>query len=180
MPPKETLIDQIIHALCGPPQYNAQHAMMVCIHHREAYASAGDQKRQIFSQWSALSTGRHVTNMWVHWVTVTDHWQEVAWREKGRHLGDETAALTILPLKHRRSLSPDTRSRKRQRHLPSPSVVQLTGSPDRVHEDAPSRNSTGDTPPSRTAQSGPHFLSGCRPRQHSPRRTHLMPGCTSL
>ena len=110
--------------------------MMVCKHHQETYISASDQKSQIFSQWSALSTGRHLTNMWAHWVTVTNHWQEVAWRKKGRHLAVETAALRIVQLKRCRSLSPDTRSRKRPRHLPpSPSVVQLTSSPDNVHED---------------------------------------------
>ena len=56
------------------------------------------KKRQNFSQWLALCTGCHLTRMWVHWVTVTDHWQEVAWREKGHHLADETAELRILQL----------------------------------------------------------------------------------
>ena len=41
-----------------------------------------------------------------------DHWQEVAWREKGGHLADETAALKILQLKRCCLLSPDTRSGK--------------------------------------------------------------------
>ena len=47
-------------------------------------------------------------------------------------------------LKRRRSLSPDARSGKRQRCLPqSPSVVELTCSPDRAHEDAPFIQLTG-------------------------------------
>ena len=71
-----------------------------------------------FPQWSALRTERHLTRLWVHWVTVTYHWQEVAWREKGRHLADETTALRILQLKRRRSLSPDARSGKCQKRLP--------------------------------------------------------------
>ena len=60
------------------------HAMLVCSRLNEAYASAGAQKHHIFSQWSALSTERHVTRLWVHWVTITKQWREVAWREKGR------------------------------------------------------------------------------------------------
>ena len=112
--------------------------MLVCSRLNEAYASAGAQKRHIFSQWSAPCTERHLTRLWVHWVTVTDRRQEVAWREKGRYLVDETTALRVLQLKRRRSLSPDARSGKRQRRLlHSPSVVQLTGSPNRAHEDAP-------------------------------------------
>ena len=120
------------------------HAMLVYSRLNEAYASAGAQKCHIFSQWSALCTERHVTRLWVHWVSVTQHWRKVAWREKGRHLAHETAALKVLQPKRRRSLSPDARSGKRQRRLPqSPSVVQLTGSPDRVHEDAPFIQLTG-------------------------------------
>ena len=120
------------------------HATMVCIHHQEEYTSAGDHQRLIFSQWSAVSTGRHLTNMWAPWVIATDHWQEVAWREKARRLADETAVLRIVQLKRRRSFSPDTLSKKHPRHLPlSPCVLQLIGSPDRVHEDAPFIHPTG-------------------------------------
>ena len=78
----------------------------------EAYASASAHIRQFFSQWSALCTECHLTRLWVHWVTVTNHWQEVGWRKKGRHLADETTALRILQLKHCRSMSLDVRSGK--------------------------------------------------------------------
>ena len=50
------------------------HAMLVCSRLNEAYASASAHKRQIFPQWSALYTERHLTRLWVHWVAVTDHW----------------------------------------------------------------------------------------------------------
>ena len=74
----------------------------------KAYASASAQKRHIFSQWLAPCAERHLTRLWVHCVTVTNHWQEVAWREEGHHPADETTAPRILQLKRRRSLSLDT------------------------------------------------------------------------
>ena len=91
-----------------------------------------------------LSTGRLLARQWGDWVTVTEHWQEVAWREKGQHLESELAALRVLQLKRRRPLSPDVRVCKRRcLHPPSPAAVQLTGSPDRDGVDLPFTQLTG-------------------------------------
>ena len=55
-----------------------------------AYASAGAQKCYIFPQWSALCTERHLTRLWVHWVTGR-RWhgerKAVTWLTKQRRSG---------------------------------------------------------------------------------------------
>ena len=116
----------------------ASYVELIHSRHRAAYESAGALKRQIHSQYVGLSTGRLLARQWAHWVTVTEHWQEVAWREKGQYLESELAALRVLQLKRRRPLSPDTRVCKRRcLQPPSPTAVQLTGSPNTEGADLP-------------------------------------------
>ena len=108
------------------------------------YESAGALKRQIHSHYVGVSTGRLLARQWAHWVTVTEYWQEVAWREKGQYLESELATLRVLQLKRRRPLSPDTRVCKRRcLQAPSPTAVQLTGSPNREGADLPFTQLTG-------------------------------------
>ena len=122
----------------------ASYVELIHSRHRVAYESAGALKRQIHSQYVGLSTGRLLARQWAHWVTVTEHWQEVAWREKGQYLESELAALRVLQLKRRRPLSPDTRICKRRCLQPhSPTAVQLTGSPNREGTDLPFTQLTG-------------------------------------
>ena len=106
------------------------------------YESSVALKRRLHSQYIGLSTGRLLARQWGEWVTVTEHWQDVAWREKGRYLESELAALRVLQLKRRRPLSPDVRKR-RCLHPPCPAAVQLTGSPDRDGVDLPFTQLTG-------------------------------------
>ena len=101
-------------------------------------------KRRLHSQYVGLSTGRLLARQWGDWVTVTKHWHEVAWREKGQDLESELAALRVLQLKRRRPLSPDVHICKRRcLHPPSTAAIQLTGSPDRDGVDLPFTQLTG-------------------------------------
>ena len=119
-------------------------AELVHSRHKEAYESSVALKRRLHSQYVGLSTGRLLARQWGDWVTVTEHWQEVAWREKGQYLESELAALRVLQLKRRRPLSPDVRvCNRRCLHPPSPAAVQLTGSPDRDGVDLPFTQLTG-------------------------------------
>ena len=122
----------------------SSYAALVHSHHKEAYESSVALKRRLHSQYVGLSTGRLLARQWGDWVTVTEHWQEVAWREKGQYSESELAALRVLQLKRRRPLSPDVRVCKRRcLHPPSPAAVQLTGSPDSDGIDLPFTQLTG-------------------------------------
>eukprot|EP00670_Eutreptiella_braarudii_P009535 CAMPEP_0174311990 /NCGR_PEP_ID=MMETSP0810-20121108/4030_1 /TAXON_ID=73025 ORGANISM="Eutreptiella gymnastica-like, Strain CCMP1594" /NCGR_SAMPLE_ID=MMETSP0810 /ASSEMBLY_ACC=CAM_ASM_000659 /LENGTH=140 /DNA_ID=CAMNT_0015420311 /DNA_START=130 /DNA_END=552 /DNA_ORIENTATION=+ len=74
----------------------SSYAALVHSHHREAYKSSVVLKRRLHSQYVGLSTGRLLARQWGDWVTVTKHWQEVAWREKDQYLESELAALHVL------------------------------------------------------------------------------------
>ena len=114
-------------------------------HHKETYESAVTLKRQLHSQYVGLSTGRLLARQWGDWVTVTEHWQEVAWREKGQYLESELAALRVLQLKRRRPLSPDVRVCKRRCLHPPPVrlLSSLQGHPTETALTSPSLNSLG-------------------------------------
>ena len=122
----------------------SSYAELIHSHHKETYESAVALKRRLHSPCVGLSTGRLLARQWGDSVTITEHWQEVAWREKGQYLESELAALRVLQLKRRRPLSPDVRVCKRRCLRPhSPAAVQLTGSPDRDGVDLPFTQLTG-------------------------------------
>ena len=74
----------------------SSYAELVHSHHKEAYESSVALKRRLHSHYVGLSTGRLLARQWGDWVTITEHWQEVAWREKGQYLESELAALRVL------------------------------------------------------------------------------------
>ena len=113
---------------------------------RAVWEEAASSRRASFSQCCSAHTTYHLDQRWIHWATLTKHWEEVAWRERVKYLEAKRAKLRVLQLKHRRSqgTNPHTPKRRRTDVHPShviqhtvssvsessdDSVIQLTGSP---------------------------------------------------
>ena len=96
---------------------------------RTLWEEAASLRRIYFSECCSAHTARHPDQQWLHWATLTKHWEELAWREKVKYLEAEKAELRVLPLKRRRSHDTDPHTPKRRRTDVHPShVIQLTGS----------------------------------------------------
>ena len=96
---------------------------------RALWEEAASSQRANFSECCSAHTAHHLDQRWIHWATLTKHWEEVAWRERVKYLEAERAELRVLQLKHRRSPDTDPHTTKRRRTDVHPShVIQLTGS----------------------------------------------------
>ena len=122
----------------------SSYAALVPSHHREAYESLVVLKRRLHSQYVGLGTERILARQWGDWVTVTKHWHEVAWREKGQYLESELAALRVLQLKRWRPLSPDVHICPGDAYTPLVRLLSsLRGHPIETALASPSLNSLG-------------------------------------
>ena len=96
---------------------------------RTLWEEAASSRRIYFSECCSAHTTRHLDKRWIHWATLTTHWEEVAWREKVEYLEAERAELRVLQLKRRCSHDTDPHTAKRRHADVHPShVIQLTGS----------------------------------------------------
>ena len=96
---------------------------------RALWEEAASLRRAYFSECYSAHTAYHLDQRWIHWATLTKHWEEVAWRERVKYLEAERAELRVLQLKRRRSQGTDPHTPKRRCIDVHPShVIQLIGS----------------------------------------------------
>ena len=113
---------------------------------RAVWDEAASSRRAYFLKSCSAHTVRHLDQQWIHWATITKHWEEVAWRDRVKYLETERAELRVRQLKCRRSLDADPHTPKKRHTDMHPShairltrlpvwdssddpVIQLTGSP---------------------------------------------------
>ena len=92
---------------------------------RALWEEAASLRRAYFSECCSAHTACHLDQRWVHWATLTKHWEEVAWLERKKY----PEAERVLQLKRRRSQGTDPHTPKRRHTDVHPShVIPLTGS----------------------------------------------------